>query len=259
MPAFAILISLPAAEEKIDESEHQEEEEGSASASSASADYFSSQQRVVDVSGEASVRLGLLLRDLNDIISPPESEDEDEADNDDDDEDIANSNSSHQLPARKKKRQSTSPRSELLTQQFGNDGPYGFVGDNNDVEDYIESMCDDANQEGKKPYPAEEKEEQAPPPPPAFLSGGSLRPGPVRCGGDGHQRPSPGDLLGVAARQRAPAGQPREGADPTSAVARGQAGAGAAEAPADGGRVQLLRRLRRYQRWDCQDERRRSL
>ena len=122
------------------------------------------------------MRLGLLLRDLNEIISPPESEDEDEDDNhdvqdddDDDDDDIANSNNSHQLPARKKKRQSTSPRSELLTQQFEDDGPYGFVENNNEVEDFIESMCDDANQEGKKPY-LEEKEEQAPPPPPAFLS-----------------------------------------------------------------------------------------
>jgi len=166
------------AEEKIDESEQQQQQQeaGSAWAASASAASFPSQR--VDVSGEASVRLGLLLQDLNDIISPSESDDEDEADangtsgldHDVHDDDIANSNS-HQLPARKKKRQSTSPRSELLTKQFGDEGPYGFVEDNTEVEDFIQGMCH-ADQ-GKSYLEEEEEQAQAqaqPPPPPAFLS-----------------------------------------------------------------------------------------
>jgi hypothetical protein len=177
---FGFLL-FRAAEEKIDESEQLEQEHAEAGSASVSASVAAATPppRRVDITGEASVRLGLLLRDLNDIIS--QSDDEDEADDGTtsglhrDDEDIANNeiknNLSHQLlPARKKKRQSTSPRSEILTKQYvdGSNGEY--VEDNNtDVEHFIQSMCDDAHHE--QPYLDDNQEEQTkPPPPPAFLS-----------------------------------------------------------------------------------------
>lgn len=178
MPTFEFYFSK--AEEKIDESEQQEQEQEAGSASSASASAASFAAKRVDVSGEASVRLGLLLRDLNDIISPPESDDEDLAENeglDHDEKDIANNNSKipshHQLPARKKKRQSTSPRSELLTKQFGFESSGEYVEDSTEVEDFIQSMCDDDVHHGQ-PYLDEDEEGQMKPPPPpptpAFLS-----------------------------------------------------------------------------------------
>ena len=171
MPTFESYCSK--AEEKIDESEQQDQEQEAGSASSVAS--FAAKR--VDVSGEASVRLGLLLRDLNDIISPPERDDEDRIENesglDHDGKDIANSNSHHQLPARKKKRQSTSPRSELLTRQFGDETSGEYVEDGTEVEDFIQSMCGDDAHHGQQPYLEEDGEEgltKPPPPPPAFLS-----------------------------------------------------------------------------------------
>ena len=174
-------FSFSKAEEKIDESDQQEAEQeaGSASASAAS---FAAKR--VDVSGEASVRLGLLLRDLNDIISPPESDDENLLENegglDHGKRDIiSNSNSNslshHHLPARKKKRQSTSPRSELLTKQFGEETSGEYVEDSTEVEDFIQSMYGDDAHHGQQPYLDDDEGGQTkppppPPPPPAFLS-----------------------------------------------------------------------------------------
>ena len=170
MPTFESHCSK--AEEKIDESEQQDQEQEAGSASSVAS--FAAKR--VDVSGEASVRLGLLLRDLNDIISPPERDDENLMIGNEgglDEKDIANSNSHHQLPARKKKRQSTSPRSELLTRQFGDETSGEYVEDGTEVEDFIQSMCGDEAHLGQQPYLDEDGEEgqtKPPPPPPAFLS-----------------------------------------------------------------------------------------